>query len=221
MASTKTSTAADKKAVVTRDAVASRARILMAAKKEFAKKGLKGTRVEGIAKRAKCNKALIYHYFGGKEDLFSAVLEQTYADIRANEEKLDLSHREPVDAMRQLIGFSFDYVCEHPEFIALISDENHQGGVHVRQNTNARDLNSPLVVLIENILSRGMAQGIFRSGVDPVQLYISIASMCYFFMSNRPTLTVIFDLPATPDILLTRKQHAIDVILGYLRPDTL
>ena len=209
----------DEKPRQTRDAAATRARILKAAEKEFAKKGLKGTRIDAIATRARCNKALIYHYFGSKEDLFSAVLEVTYEKIRDAERKLDLAHRAPQDAMRELIGFSFDYVSEHPEFISLINDENMHGGVHVVHSPRARDLNSPLVALIEQILKRGEAEGVFRSGVDPVQLYISIASICYFFIANRHTLSAIFSLPKTREVLDMRRQHVIEVILGYLRPD--
>lgn len=202
----------------TRDAAATRARILKAAEKEFAKKGLKGTRIDAIAKRATCNKALIYHYFGSKEDLFSAVLEVTYEKIRAAERKLDLAHRSPEQAMQELIGFSFDYVSQNPEFISLINDENMHGGVHVVHSARARDLNSPLVALIEEILKRGQADGVFRPGVDPVQLYISIASICYFFIANRHTLSAIFSLPKTGEVLDQRRQHVIEVILGYLRP---
>ncbi|MEO3388542.1 TetR/AcrR family transcriptional regulator [Mesorhizobium sp. CAU 1741] len=204
----------------TRDAVATRARILKSAEKEFAKKGLKGTRIDAIAKRARCNKALIYHYFGSKENLFSAVLELTYQKIREAEHNLELAHRSPQEAMEELIGFSFDYVSEHPEFISLINDENMHGGVHVSHSVRARDLNSPLAALIDQILRRGQADGVFRQGVDPVQLYISIASICYFFIANRHTLSAIFALPKTQDVLAMRRRHVIEVILGYLRPDS-
>lgn len=211
-------TAGEEKPRQTRDAAATRARILKAAEKEFAKKGLKGTRIDAIATRARCNKALIYHYFGSKEDLFSAVLEVTYEKIRTAERKLDLAHRSPEEAMQELIGFSFDYVSDHPEFISLINDENMHGGVHVVHSARARDLNSPLVALIEEILKRGQAEGVFRTGVDPVQLYISIASICYFFIANRHTLSAIFSLPKTREVLDMRRRHVIEVILGYLRP---
>lgn len=203
----------------TRNAAATRKRILAAGTREFADKGLQGTRMDAIAERAGCNKALIYHYFGSKDGLFSAVLEKTYEDIRAAESKLDLAHREPVEAMRELVGFSFDYVASHPEFVSLINDENLHGGVHVRRSSRARDLNSPLIETISAILGIGQAQGCFRHGVDPVQLYISIASLCYFFISNRVTLSSIFGLPRTRAVLNTRRQHVIEVVLGYLRPD--
>lgn len=202
----------------TRDAAATRDRILWAAHAEFADKGLKGTRMDGIANRAECNKALIYHYFGGKEALFSEVLEITYADIRDAERKLDLAGLSPLAAMRELVGFSFDYVCRHPEFVALINDANMHGGVHLATSTKARDLNSPLVELIRTILKRGEASGEIRSGVDPVQLYISIAGITYFFIANRATLSAIFSLEKSDKSLDARRAHVIDVIMGYLRP---
>jgi Transcriptional regulator len=213
-------TVVSRKKPVKRDAAATRARILRAAEKEFARKGLKGTRIDQIAKRANCNKAMIYHYFGSKENLFSAVLELTYERIRSAEEQLKLISRSPVEAMRELVGFSFDYVTSHPEFISLINDENLHGGVHVARSARARDLNSPLVTLLGEILKRGEEGGNFRSGVDPVHLYITIASICYFYTANIHTLSAIFDLPKTSETMAERRKHAIEVILGYLRPDT-
>ncbi|GHA18918.1 transcriptional regulator [Devosia pacifica] len=211
--------AASAQAKATRDAEATRANILAAGLAEFAEKGLQGARMDAVAKRAGCNKAMIYHYFSSKDGLFSAALEKNYANIREAERQLDLSHQDPVDAMRALIGFSFDYVSAHPEFISLINDENLHGGVHVEHSAAARDLNSPLVGTIREILDKGCRDGRFRPDVDAVQLYISIASICYFFIANRPTLSAIFDLPRTPEILAQRRQHVIDVVLGYLRPD--
>ncbi|RAI02165.1 TetR family transcriptional regulator [Acuticoccus sediminis] len=202
-----------------RDAVATQARILEAARQEFAENGLQGARMEAIASRAGCNKALIHHYFQSKDALFAIVLEKNYEAIRTAERNLQLTSREPHEAMRELVGFSFDYVSEHPEFISLINEENLHGGVHVAHSGTARELNSPLVATIEEVLERGVAEGIFRAGVDPVQLYITIASISYFFIANRATLTAIFDLPKTDDVLAARRAHAIDVVLGYLRPD--
>lgn len=201
-----------------RNAAATRARILWTAHAEFAACGLKGTRIDAIARRAGCNKALIYHYFTGKEDLFREVLEVTYADIREAERRLDLECRPPLDAMRELVGFSFDYVSRNPEFVAIINDANMHGGVHLSRSTRARDLNSPLVVTIRRILRRGERSGEIRQGVDPVQLYISIASISYFFIANRATLSAIFALDRSDAGVAERRVHVIDVILGYLRP---
>lgn len=203
----------------TRDPVATRERIVRAGQQEFARGGLKGTRIESIARAAECNKALIYHYFGGKEDLFREVLEITYSDIRAAERQLNLEGEPPLAAMEKLVGFSFDYVSRHPEFIALINDANMHDGVHLTRSDKARTLNSPLVALIGTILKRGVARGEMRDGVDPVQLYISIASICYFYIANRATLSAIFALDRSEAGLAVRRAHVIEMIMGYLRPD--
>lgn len=204
----------------TRDPVATRARIVRAGQREFARAGLQGTRIESIAQAAGCNKALIYHYFGGKEDLFREVLEITYGDIRTAERQLNLEGELPLAAMQKLVGFSFDYVSRHPEFIAIINDANMHGGAHLTDSDKARELNSPLVALIGAILKTGVARGEMRDGVDPVQLYISIASICYFFIANRATLSSIFALDRSDAGLAVRRAHVIEVIMGYLRPDT-
>ncbi|WP_306118887.1 MULTISPECIES: TetR/AcrR family transcriptional regulator [unclassified Roseitalea] len=201
-----------------RDAVATRRRILDAAEGEFAEKGLGGTRIAAIAERAGCNKALIYHYFAGKDELFAAVLERTYHRIRSAEQALDLEHLPPETAMRRLVEFSFDYVQRNPSFIKLLNEENLHGAVHLRDTGDARRLTTPLVAVIRRILDRGERQGVFRAGVDPVQLYITIASVAYFFTANRATLSEIFDLPRTPDVARARRGHIVEVVLGYLRP---
>jgi TetR/AcrR family transcriptional regulator len=201
-----------------RNAAATRARILKTATREFASKGLQGTRIDEIARRAACNKAMIYHYFASKDALFAEVLEQTYRNIRSAERKLRLEHRAPLEAMGELVGFSFDYVSSHPEFISLINDENLHGGMHVRHSARARNLNSPLVATIDRILRQGARQKVFREGIDPVQLYISIASLCYFYVANRHTLSAIFDLQEWPTLVKTRRTHVIEMVIGYLRP---
>lgn len=202
-----------------RDAEATRAKILRAGRDEFAGRGLKGARIQEIGRRAGCNKAMIYHYFASKDALFAAVLEETYADIRAAEAALDLTHKPPRTAMEELVGFSFDYVRANPHFIALINEENLHHGAHIAHSPKARALNSPLVGTIATVLKKGCDAGVFRCGVDAVQLYISIAGICYFYIANRATLSAIFELPAAPGDLAARRAHAIAVIMGYLRPD--
>ncbi|MFD1381283.1 TetR/AcrR family transcriptional regulator [Fodinicurvata halophila] len=218
MAEVDSRTGKDRKTVTTRDPVRTRRRILQAATEEFAAKGLEGARTDEIARRSGANKRMIYHYFSSKEGLFQAVLEKAYADIRGSEKRLRLTQRDPVDAMAQLVGFSFDWFHRHPEFAKLLNEENLYEGVHVESSAKARSLNMPLVDMIQELLERGEASGQFRSGVDPVQLYISIAGISYFFFSNRFTLSAIFsrDLASRPE-LEQRRQHVIDVILGYLR----
>lgn len=215
MARTDTALASRRKG--TRDAEATRGAILDAGRAEFAERGLGGGRIDAIAERAGCNKAMIYHYFGSKAALFSAVLEHNYALIRSAEAELDLSHRDPVEAVRTLVEFSFDYVAANPEFIKLINEENLHAGVHI-DAAMARKLNSPVVGTLREVLARGAAQGVFRGDADPQQLYISIASICYFSIANRYTLSAIFDLPPGDALLGYRRAHVIEVILGYLRP---
>lgn len=202
----------------TRNAAKTRQRILDAAEDVFAARGLEGTRMAAIASLAGCNQALLYHYFSSKDELFTAVLEQIYAKIRSAEQALDLGHLAPMDAMQRLVEFSFDYVRQNPSFIKLINDENMHGAEHLKKSSDARQLNTPLVATIEGILQEGVAQGAFRRGVDPIQLYITIASIAYFFTANRATLSVIFDLPDADAAFELRRAHIVEVVLGYLRP---
>lgn len=203
---------------VKRNAAKTRQRILDAAETVFAARGLEGTRMAAIAESADCNQALLYYYFASKDQLFTAVLEQIYAKIRSAEQELDLNHLQPRDAMQRLVEFSFDYVRTNPSFIKLINDENMHGAEHLKKSAGARQLNTPLVATIARILEDGATQGVFRPGIDPVQLYITIASIAYFFTANRATLSVIFDLPKPDAAFELRRTHCVDVILGYLRP---
>lgn len=207
-----------KDAPATRNAAKTRQRILDAAEDVFAARGLEGTRMAAIASLAGCNQALLYHYFSSKDDLFTAVLEQIYAKIRSAEQALDLNHLEPRAAMQKLVEFSFDYVRQNPSFIKLINDENMHGAEHIKKSADARKLNTPLVATIDAILKDGVARGDFRQGVDPIQLYITIASIAYFFTANRATLSVIFDLPDADTAFDVRRAHIVEVVLGYLRP---
>lgn len=200
-----------------RDADRSQGIILAAARDEFAEFGLGGARMDRIAERAGLNKRLIYYYFEDKETLFQAVLEQAYRDIREREHTLHLLDLEPAAAVRRLIEFTWNYYLEHPEFITLLNSANLHKARHLQGSQRARALNSPLVEMLAEILERGRRDGSFRGGVDPVQLYVSIAGLSYFYLSNNHTLSAIFgrDLMA-PKALNERLSHMGDVILGYL-----
>ncbi|WP_295552099.1 TetR/AcrR family transcriptional regulator [uncultured Pseudacidovorax sp.] len=200
-----------------RDADRSQAAILLAAREEFAGHGLAGARMDRIAERADVNKRLIYYYFGSKDDLFLAVLEGVYADIRTAEQQLHLDAVEPVEAVRRLVSFTWHYYLEHPEFITLLNSENLHRAEHLRRSERIQEMNSPLVQLLDGVLERGRREGVFRAGVDPIQLYISIASLCYFYLSNNHTLSAIFgrDLRA-PKAMAQRLSHMTELVLGYL-----
>jgi AcrR family transcriptional regulator len=201
-----------------RDPDRSRQRILRAATAEFARRGLGGARVDRIAARAGANKRMLYYYFGNKEALFLHVLEAAYARIRNAEKALRLEHVDPEEAIRRLVAFTWRYYLEHPEFLTLLNSENLHRGRHLRRSTRVAAMHSPFIATIDEVLRRGALAGKFREGVDPVQLYISIAGLGYFYLSNRYTLSTIFqrDLIA-PRARAKRLAHMIDVVLGYLR----
>jgi AcrR family transcriptional regulator len=201
-----------------RDPVATQARILAAAKAEFAKKGLAGARVDEIAARAKINKRMIYHYFQSKEDLFLAVLEGAYGDIRAAERGLDLEHLEPEEALDRLVAFTWTYYLKNPEFLRLINSENLHRAQHLKKSKKIQEMHSPFVKLIADLLERGIAKGVFRAGIDPDQLYISIAALGYYYLTNRFTLSVIYgqDLGAR-EALDRRLAVILDTVRAYVR----
>jgi AcrR family transcriptional regulator len=200
-----------------RDPERTRARILAAATREFARHGLGGARVDRIAARAHANKRMLYYYFGDKDDLFLAVLEQAYADIRAAEQALKLLDVPPVEGVRRLVEFTWRYYLEHPEFLTLLNSENLHRGRHLRRSRSVRAVNSPLIATLAEILRRGEAAGTFRAGVDPVQLYISIAGLAYFYLSNNHTLSQVFDQSlALPAARAERLRHMIAVVTGFL-----
>jgi TetR/AcrR family transcriptional regulator len=201
-----------------RDPDRTREGILQAAQKEFAAKGQSGARVDQIARRAKVNKRMIYHYFGSKEGLYLAALERVYEDLRGTERVLDLTHLEPEEAIRRLVEFNFDYSHQHPELISMLNDENLHRARYLRTSKKVRQLHSPFVRMIDGILKRGVAKGVFRAGLDPVDLYITIAAVGYFYLSNNYTLSAIFgrNLGARR-ALEKRRRHNVDMILHALR----
>lgn len=202
------------KEVRTRDPEATRKRILKAAKEEFSKRGLAGARVDSIAERAKANKGMIYHYFGSKDDLFRAILEEAYADIRGAERKLDLDRMDPASAMAKLVEFTWKYYLDNPEFLTLINSENLHRGKHVASSTAIREMHGPFISLVQSILDRGVAAGVFRSGIDAVQLNITIAAIGYYYFTNRYTGAIIYNRNfMAPDMLEQRLAFNIDTIL--------
>ena len=203
-----------------RDADRSQKDILDAALGEFAQHGLGGARMDRIAQRAAVNKRLIYYYFGNKESLFLAVLERAYENIRGQERQLNLAQVEPTEAIRRLIAFTWDYYLAHPEFLTLLNSENLHRARHLKQSAKVQTMNSPLIQTIAEVLERGSKLRVFRAGVDPVQLYISIAGLSYFYLSNSYTLSTIFDrslLGAKAKV--ERLSHMTDLVLGYLLRD--
>ncbi|HSD42292.1 MAG: TetR/AcrR family transcriptional regulator [Bacteroidota bacterium] len=192
-------------------------RILDAALREFARHGLGGARVDRIAARADANKRMLYYYFGDKEALFLAVLERAYEDIRTAEQKLRLLDVAPVEGVRRLVAFTWRYYLDHPEFLTLLNSENLHRARHLKRSKNIRATNSPVIATLGEILRRGAAAGTFRAGVDALQLYVSIAGLAYFFLSNNYTLSQVFDRDlAAPAAREERLAHMTALVTGFL-----
>ncbi|WP_368905269.1 TetR/AcrR family transcriptional regulator [Taklimakanibacter lacteus] len=201
-----------------RDAEATRQAILAAATAEFARKGLGGARVDAIAARARANKRMIYHYFGSKEKLFTAVLEEAYGHIRSAELKLPLAELEPEQALAALLRFTWDYYLARPEFLSLVNSANLHKARHVRDSQRFRTSGPPFVGLVKSILDRGVAMGVFRPGIDPVQLNITMAAVGYYYLTNRFTGEILFERDfMTPERLAERYAFNLDTILRLVR----
>jgi AcrR family transcriptional regulator len=161
---------------------------------------------------------MLYHYFGNKTGLYLAALERVYEGLRGTERTLHLDHLEPEDAIRRLVEFNFDYSREHPELISLINNENLHQARYLKKSKKVQELHSPFVALIDKILERGVAKGDFRSGLDPVDLYITIAAVGFFYLSNNWTLSTIFGRDLANDAACRRrKQHNVDMVLAAIR----
>jgi len=202
-----------------RDPEGTRARILAAATKEFARYGLGGARVDRIAAEADTNKRMLYYYFGNKEALFLAVLEATYAHIRSAETRLRLDTVEPVEGILRLVAFTWRYYLDNPHFLTLLNSENLHRARHLKTSKRIAAMHSPFVATIADLLRRGERDGVIRPSIDPVQLYISIAALSYFYLSNQHTLSTIFvrDLLA-PKAKAARLKHMTELIESSLRP---
>ncbi len=203
-----------------RDAEATRARILLAAKKEFSKHGLGGARVDEIAERANANKRMIYHYFGSKEDLFSAVLEEAYLDIRAAEQRLHLDDMAPREALEKLVRFTWAYYLKNPEFITLVNSENLHRAKHIKGLTTLPETTRGLVDMVSTILKRGEESGDFRTGIDATQLNITIAAIGYYYITNRHTGSYLFDRDLMDkDALNARLDFNVYTIMRLVEAD--
>jgi AcrR family transcriptional regulator len=209
-----------RKSRATSSAEGTRERILRVAIAEFSEKGFSGARIEEICKQARANPRMIYHYFGGKDRLYVAVLEHVLGELRTNELKLDVAHVSPIDGMMQLFDFTYEHFGNHPELIHLLSGENLLKGRFLRRSVKTPIVASPLIKLIDELLRRGEKRGDFRRGIDPLQLYVTIVGFSYFHRSNAHTLSIIFqsDLLA-PSWQSAHKRYSKEMVLRFLRRD--
>lgn len=200
-----------------RDAERTKALILAAATKEFAGKGFSNAFVDAIAACTHVNKRMIYYYFGSKRGLYIAALKNEYAKIRAAEQKLDLDHLPPVEALRQYTEFTFDYYRYNEQFVHLVSLENVMKGKFLTSTKSFQSLNSPILGLLRRTLKRGVRQGKFRTNIDPIDLHLTIAALGNFFISNRYTFGAVFSHDMTsPRAFERRKRVTVDTVLRYV-----
>jgi AcrR family transcriptional regulator len=203
-----------------RDADRTRQEILEVATREFAERGYSGARVDEIAARTRTTKRMIYYYFGGKKQLYVAVLEQAYAMIRRAEQTIAVDHLEPTAAIRRLAELTFDHHGAHPEFIRLVSIENIHRAEHIRDRDDFAGQNSPAIELIETILERGRREGAFKRDVDAIDLHMIISCFCVFRVANRHTFGTIFDRDLmAPELRDHYRQMLGDLVVGYLQSD--
>lgn len=201
-----------------KSAVGTRERILRAAVNEFAAKGFSGGRIDAICASARVNIRMIYHHFGGKEGLYIAVLEETLGGLRHEELKLDFEATPPMDAMLQLFEFTYEHFAAHPRLISLLSGENLLKAKFLKRSKRTPVISSPVLSQLHEIIARGEAQGLFRKGIDPLQLYVLIVSLSYFHLSNGYTLSVIFQEDVfKPNWLAQHKLIARDVVIRYVQ----
>lgn len=195
-----------------------RARIVEIATLEFAAKGYDGARVDDIVERCGVSKNLIYHYFAGKEALFVAVMELAYRRMRERQNEWSFKNLSPRKGIEKLVIYTFEHFLEEPTVIPLLNTENLHKAKHIGRSKDIPRLYNPLIAAIEELLERGRESGEFRGNVDPIDLYITISGLSYFYLSNQHTLSYLFgqDLMQAKR-LAQRKKHVVDVVLGYLR----
>ena len=202
----------------TNDPEGTRRNIVEVATHEFARKGYSGARVDAIAERTRTSKRMIYYYFGSKEGLYLAVLEEAYSGIRRAEATLDLETLPPDAALSTIVGFTFDYYNRHPEFVRLVMNENIMDGAHMARSKTISKLNVTVIDAMRRIVSRGQKARLFRRDIDPIELHMSISALGIFNVANRATFSTIFKRDmSSARALATRRREVADIILGHVK----
>jgi AcrR family transcriptional regulator len=202
----------------TNDPERTQANILEVAAAEFGEKGLAGARIDEIAAATHTSKRMIYYYFGSKEGLYLAVLEECYRRVRETEAELHLEDLEPEQALRRLVAFTFDHHLNNENYIRLVMSENINRGQYLAQSRRIQELNVPAIDAIRKLYERGVKSGVFRPGLDPVDIHASISALSFFNVSNRHTFGVIFKLdPRSPAYVAHRRDNVVEMIVRFMR----
>jgi AcrR family transcriptional regulator len=202
----------------TNDPEQTRANILEVAAREFAEKGLAGARIDEIAEKTNSSKRMIYYYFGGKDELYRAVLERAYDSIRSSEDEARFETLPPDEALKALIGQTFDYHAKNPDFVRLVMNENIHHGEHVAQIEGLKARNRSVIASLKSILESGAKEGFFRKGIDPVELHMSISALCFYNVSNRYTFRNNFGVDmGAPKTMNRRRDQVAEIIMAWLK----
>jgi AcrR family transcriptional regulator len=209
---------APREATRTNDPERTKANILAVAEAEFGDKGLAGARIDEIAALTQTSKRMIYYYFGSKEGLYLAVLEESYKRVRDIEAELHLQDLEPEQALRRLVAFTFDHHLHHENYIRLVMSENINRGQFLAQSQRIQDLNVPAIAAIRHLYDRGVERGEFRQGLDPVDIHASISALSFFNVSNRHTFGLIFKIDMLSSAYIThRRENVIEMVVRFMK----
>ena len=205
----------------TNDPERTMANILQVAQQEFAEKGLAGARIDEIADATQTSKRMIYYYFGSKEGLYLKVLEASYEEMRSQESQLNLDDLPPIEALRRLVGYTFDHHWNSQSYIRLVMAENINRGQYLAQSPAIQELNVPAISAIETLYDRGVASGVFRPGLSALDIHASISALTFFNVSNRHTFGLIFKVDTNDaQWLEQRRANVVDMVERYLRAAT-
>ncbi len=200
-----------------RNADVAKADLIQAARREFAEKGFALAGIEAIAEPTGLNKKMIYHYFGSKEGLYIAVLEEAYVGIREMEESLGLDQLAPLDAIQKLVEATWDYYVANPAFLALVNQENLMRATYLKKSGVVKMRTSTLLTRVQSVLDRGVADGSIRPGIDPMQLNHSIAALGFYYLNNRFTNAELYSFDhMAAEALATRRAFNVDFIMTYV-----
>lgn len=211
-------TATGRETTRTNDPQRTKANILEVAAAEFGEKGLAGARIDEIAALTQTSKRMIYYYFGSKEGLYLAVLEESYKRVRHIESELHLEDLEPEQALRRLVAFTFDHHLQHENYIRLVMNENINRGQFLAQSQHIQELNVPAIAAIKRLYERGVKAGVFRRGLDPVDIHASISALSFFNVSNQHTFGLIFKIDMKSAAYVAhRRDNVIEMIVRFMR----
>ncbi len=199
------------------DPEGTRRNIIEVASNEFALNGLAGARIDEIAEKTRASKRMIYYYFGDKEGLYVSALENAYRVVREGEAELDIESLPPLEGLRRLVGFTFDHHSEHEDFIRMVMIENIHSGRYMERSPALRAVNEAAIARIGSIYAKGVAEGVFREGLDPLEIHWQISALCFFNVSNRATFSHLFERDmGSAENQATLRQNAIDMVVRYL-----